>query len=252
MKNNETLLSLILGSLGVIAWLFPNIDFAIKLYITGIAIVSILFIIFKDKLSYFFRKNWQLLISLALIGTFYLLFKNAYPELLLPSIIILLTCVSVTLLLIFKYRQPYIYKTKVLIRKVIMDSSWHLNHWGSNCARLEGNKIIFTGTLAPEGSDGCHIDLLNSLEIGATYEIACDIKSDNGTTAKFQLWCHDKVVDPNGVSVSTPFKTPSSKGEIVSLLFKAEFNESIRIHIQCSAGTGQIEVTEIRIYKLNV
>ncbi|MBK6825869.1 MAG: hypothetical protein IPG86_02860 [Chitinophagaceae bacterium] len=252
MRTNESLISLIFGVLSLIAWWFPSIDLNIKLGISGIAVISIAFILFKNKLSYFFRKNWQLLISITLLISFFLIFKNAYPELLLPGILILLASISITLLLIFKYRQPVTYRTKELIQKFVMNSLWKLNHWESNCARLENNKIIFSGTSAPQGTDGAHHDYLNHLEIGSTYEISCYVKSANNTTGKFQLWCHDKISEPNGVSVATEFKTPSTKEQIVSLIFKAEFNESIRIHLQYTPGKGQIEVSYVFIYKLSV
>lgn len=252
MKNNETLLSLIFGALSLIAWLFPSIDLNIKVYISAIAIISILFILFKEKLSYFFRKNWQLIISITLFCTFFLLFWNAYRNLILPALIILLTSISITLLLIFKYRQPVVYKTKELIQKFAMNSLWQLNHWGSNCASLENNKMVFKGTFAPNGNDGSHKDFLNHLEIGSTYEIECSVKSAVNTTGKFQLWCHDKLSEISGVSVSTPYKTPSINGEIISLIFKSEYNENIRIHLQYTPGQGQIEVSYVKIYKLTV
>jgi hypothetical protein len=66
--------------------------------------------------------------------------------------------------------------------------------------------MIFTGTTAPQGTDGSHIDLKDFLEIGSLYEIVCFSKSDQNTVAKFQLWCHDKTGQINGVSeaVLTP------------------------------------------------
>lgn len=131
-----------------------------------------------------------------------------------------------------------------------MNSLWNLNHWGSNCARLENNKIIFSGTTAPQGTDGAHQDYINHLDIGSTYEILCHVRSTKGTTGKFQLWCHDKIVEPNGVNAATDYKTPSTKGEIVCIAFKAEFNKNVRIHLQYTPGQGQIEVSYVYIYRL--
>lgn len=252
MKNNDTLLSLIFGVLSLISWLFPSLDIKIKIVISVITVLSILFILFREKFSFFFRKNWQIIISLALLATSFLLFRNVYPELLLPALIILLTGVSISLLLIFKYRQPIVYKTKELIQTYLMNSSWKLNHWESNCASIVGNKMVFTGTSAPNGTDGSHKDFLNILVVGATYEIECYTKSILGTTGRFQLWCHDKISEPNGVSVTTEYKTPSIRGEIISLIFKAEFNQNIRVHLQYSPGEGQIEVEYVTINKLIV
>jgi hypothetical protein len=250
MKSSELLVSLIFGLLSLIAWWFPSIDLSIKLIISGIAGLSIIFILLKSKLSYFFRKNWHLVVSITLLISFLLIFNNAYPQLLFPGFLILLASISIALLLTFKYHQPTVFKTKELVQKFVMNSLWQLNHWKSNCARLENNKIIFSGTSAPQGIDGAHYDYLNKLEIGATYEISAYAKSANNTTGKFQLWCHDKAGQPNGISVATPYKTPSTKEEIVSLIFKAEFNDSIRIHLQYTPGEGQIEVSYVYIYKL--
>ena len=250
LRNNETILTLIFGALGLIAWWFPTSDLIFKLCITGIATISIFFILFKDKLSYFFRKNWQLLISITILLTFFLLFKKAYPELLLPASIVLLTSISITLLPILKYRQPIIYKTKESIIRFAMNSLWNLNHWGSNCASIVDNKMIFAGTSAPNGTDGSNIDFLNSLEIGSTYEVTCHVKSTKNSTGKFQLWCHDNSGEINLVSVLTPYKTPCTKGEIISLVFKPQSNKNIRIHLQYSPGSGQIEVSYVEIFKL--
>jgi hypothetical protein len=250
MKNNDTFLSLIFGVLSLISWLFPSLDIKIKIIISVITISSVLFIFFREKLSFFLRKNWQIIISLTLLATSFLLFRYVYPELLLPALIILLTSVSISLLLIFKYRQPLVYKTKELIQTYSMDLSWTLNHWGGNCASIVDNKMIFSGTSVPNETDGSHKDFLNILMIGATYEIECYTRSAIDTTGRFQLWCHDKNSEPNGVSKSTEFKTPSIKGEMISLIFKAEFNQGIRIHLQYSPGEGQIEVDYVNINKL--
>ncbi|OGU93071.1 MAG: hypothetical protein A2475_14210 [Ignavibacteria bacterium RIFOXYC2_FULL_35_21] len=132
-----------------------------------------------------------------------------------------------------------------------INNLWNLNHWGSNCASIIDNKMVFTGTSAPEGKDGSHINLFNILENGKTYEISCFAKSDIGTEAKFQLWCHDQK-DPNSsrTTVATDYKIPSYNGEKFSLNFKAEYNNDIRIHLQYLPGKGRIEVRDVRISEL--
>ncbi|MFW5804318.1 MAG: hypothetical protein ACOCWG_03695 [bacterium] len=135
--------------------------------------------------------------------------------------------------------------------KIPINNLWRLNHWGSNCASIVGNKMIFEGTSAPKAKDGSHIDLNNILEIGMTYEISCFAKSNVNTTGMFQLWCHDKTgVKPDGSHSATPYKTPKTEGELIKLNFKAEYNKNIRIHLQYTPGQGQIEVSEIKISKL--
>lgn len=112
--------------------------------------------------------------------------------------------------------------------------------------------MTFTGTTAPKGTDGSHIDLLDLLEMGNIYEISCFAKSERNTTGKFQLWCHDNFGQINGVNESTPYKTPSAKGEKIDLKFKADFNQNIRIHLQYEPGLGSIIVSDINIYKLAI
>lgn len=125
---------------------------------------------------------------------------------------------------------------------------WRLNHWGSKCASIAGDKMIFTGTSAPQGADGSHIDLNYILEIGKTYEISCFAKSDINTDGKFQLWCHDNTgVKPDGSNSLTPYKTPATDGERIKLNFNADYNKNIRIHLQYTPGQGRIEISDVKI-----
>lgn len=135
-------------------------------------------------------------------------------------------------------------------QEIPINSLWRLNHWGSKCANIENGKMIFRGTKAPQETDGSHIDLIENLNLGASYEISCFVKSDNETNALFQLWCHDKTAEPNGVNVSTPYKTPSTSGERIKLIFKADFNRNIRIHLQYKPGQGRIEVSDVRVSEI--
>jgi hypothetical protein len=129
-----------------------------------------------------------------------------------------------------------------------INTMWNLNHWGSKCATIISNKIVFIGTSAPSGKDGAHFNLTDSLEIGKTYEISCFAKSDENTTGMFQLWCHDNTgVNPFGFDIATDFKTPSISGEKISLYFIAKFNKSVRIHLQYIPGKGRIIVGDVKI-----
>jgi hypothetical protein len=139
--------------------------------------------------------------------------------------------------------------------KIPINNLWWLNHWGSNYASIVGDKMVFVGTSVQtqQGTDGSHLDLNYILEIGKTYEISCFAKSDAGTTGMFQLWCHDDTgVKPDGVNVLTPFKTPSTEGERIKLNFKADYNKSIRIHLQYTPGQGRIEISDVRISELKI
>lgn len=132
-----------------------------------------------------------------------------------------------------------------------INNLWRLNHWGSNCANIVGDKIVFIGTSAPKGTDGSHIDLNNLLDLGKYYEISCFAKSVDNTDGMFQLWCHDNTgAQPSGANEQTPYKTPSTEGERIRLNFKTNFNKNIRIHLQYKPGKGQIEVSDVRINEI--
>jgi len=146
-----------------------------------------------------------------------------------------------------------IIKIKEKSEKIPLNNLWRLNHWGSNYASIVGDKMIFTGRSAMGREDGSHIDLNFFLEIGKTYEISCFAKSDINTDGMFQLWCHDDTgAKPDGVNVSTPYKTPSTDGEKIKLNFKADYNKNIRIHLQYKPGQGRIEVSDVRISELKL
>ncbi len=140
-------------------------------------------------------------------------------------------------------------------KNIPFSNLWRVNHWHSNYARIVGDKMIFTGASVQtkEGEDGSHIDLNYILEIGKTYEISCFAKSYSGTTGMFQLWCHDNTgLRPLGVDVKTDYKIPLTEGEVIKLNFKADYNESIRIHLQYRPGEGGIEISDVRIVELNI
>jgi hypothetical protein len=144
-------------------------------------------------------------------------------------------------------------KTKEEYLNIPINNTWILNHWGSDVASIEKDKMIFRGTRTRLETDGCHINLKNMLKVGSFYKISCFVKALPNTTGKFQLWCHDNMgIEPNGSSAAIPYATPSIEGERCSLQFEAKFNTNLRIHLQYSPGEGQIEVSDIRITELQV
>ena len=251
--KKEYYLHIIFGIFGMIIWFMPEtIDLITKLIVSGIIISFVLLILFKEKL-YVLRKYWQEIISIALLSGVLLFLKNIFPTIFIPAIIIIFTCILISLLIFFKYGQNPVYKSKILVTDVAINTLWRLNHWGSNCASIANDKMIFTGTTAPQVTDGSHIDLNNTLQIGNTYEISCLAKSDPNTDGMFQLWCHDNTgLQSQGMNVSTPYKTPSTNGEIIKLNFRADFNGNIRIHLQYTPGQGRIEISKIKIEKLKI
>ncbi len=253
--KKENSVNVILAIFTIVIWILPeSISTKTKFLISGILLLSILLILFKEKL-YIFRKYWQEIVSIALLSAVFLLFYNVYPELSTPAIIIILTSVLISTLLSLKFKQGFVFKTKEFLDDVPINVNWNLNHWGSDCARIENSKMIFTGLTAPptHKDDGSHIDLHNILQVGNTYEISCYARSYNNTTGLFKIWCHDQTGEqPFGSKAQTIYRTPSKRGEIVKLNFKAEFNSSIRIHLQYTPGLGSIEISRIKIYRLKI
>lgn len=141
-------------------------------------------------------------------------------------------------------------KIKEKSQQIPINNAWDVNHWRSNYASIEGDKIAFTGISPQYKEDGCNIDLLDFLEVGKIYEISCFAKSISHTTGKFKLWCHDKTGEPNGISKDTNFKVPPENGERFKLIFKAVYNRNIRVHLQYLPGEGKIEVDDIRIKEI--
>lgn len=252
MKNKETLLAFIFGLFTIVTWFFPSdTDIKVKIAVLIITVLSIGLIYLKEKLSFFFRQYWQEILSFLLVTMFGILFYSAYHQLLLPASILLLTSISISLLITFKYGQAHVFKFKSLVKQIHFNEPWNLNHWGSVCASIQGDQMLFKGTTAPKGTDGSHINLLNLLEIGNTYEIVCNAKSSSGTTGLFQLWCHDNTGEKiYGSNAATPYNTPSTKGDVIKLLFRADYNSNIRIHLQYTPGQGQIIISDVRVYKL--
>jgi hypothetical protein len=251
MKKYEWFLTLIFGTVSILSWLFPNIKIEFKVSITGIIIGLIGLLFFKDKLSYFFRKFWLEIITITLLIISSLIIWQAFPDFFLPLIIILLICISITIMVNLKYNQKQVFRSRTLVQAVRINNAWVLNHWGGKCAVIESNKMIFKGKIAPIGNDGSHIDFKDFLEYGTSYAIRCFVISSPDCTAYFQLWCHDNIgASVHGVEIATEFKRPSIKGEFFELVFKPLFNHDLRIHLQYSPGEGSIEVSDVEIYKL--
>ena len=132
-----------------------------------------------------------------------------------------------------------------------INNLWVLNHWGSDVASIEKGKMIFKGTKTRLEFDGSHINLKDILKVGSIYKISCFVKASPNTTAKFQLWCHDKLgKEQTGIDSAIPYATPSLDGDKCYLRFEAKYNTDIRIHLQYQPGLGQIEVSDIKITEL--
>jgi hypothetical protein len=235
----------------LVVWNLPEpVNYLIKIIITIVILLLFLMVLFNEKFK-IIRKYWQEIISIVLLLGVSIILYLIYPDLFIPSIIILLASISISLLIISKYGQNIVYRTKNFLNVIEIDKNWNLNHWHGNCASISDNKMIFIGTTTPDGVDGSHINLANILEIDKTYEISCFAKSSPNTEGKFQLWCHDEVgYGQFRYEEKTSFKTPSVYGESFKVTFKAKYNKDIRIHLQYMPGVGKIEVNNVNLYKI--
>lgn len=247
--NKDRILNLISIILGIIPWIFPSIPLYQKLIVLGIVVISVLLTLYRERLGFFFRKYWQEVIVIFLLTAGYLIIQNIYPDVILPIGIGVLLSVAISLLIGTKYKT-FVYRHREILVRVPINNQWKLNHWGGNSASIVDDKILFKGTTVPNGTDGCHIDLKDLLDVGMNYEVTCFAKSSPNTFGQFMLWCHDNSGEPNKISITTPYKTPSVNGEIIKLNFTSQYNKNIRIHLQYAPGLGQIEVNNIVIYKL--
>jgi hypothetical protein len=251
MKKTDILLGFIAVIFTLFSWYFPDINLTLKFLITGLLLISVCITVFRERLSFVLRKFWQEIISVIILVVTFLIISNVYKDLIIPATIIILTSISTVILVNQKFNQVKVFKNRSLLCMIPIDNRWTLNHWGSSCASIQSNKMIFTGTKAIIGNDGSHIDFKNLLEYGTTYLIKCTAKSLPNTTGHFQLWCHDNAgAVVHGVELATEFKTPSKKGEAFEIIFKPLFNNDLRIHLQYAPGDGTIEVNDVMIYKL--
>jgi hypothetical protein len=230
-----------------------TVVYSILYGITGSAGVSIVPICYANNLPSWVTPLYFLVTLFCLIGAiiFTVMDKKSTYNRSVDLNEIKLEMDEIEKLYIVRQEQIKSEEPKILVADIALNNSWKLNHWGSTCARLINNKIIFEGTSAPQGEDGSHIDINDFLDIGKTYEISCLAKSTMNANAMFRLWCHDQTGEiQSRVSVTTDFKTLSVQGEIISLTFKASYNRNVRVHLQYKPGLGQIEISSVKIFEL--
>jgi hypothetical protein len=248
--NKDQVFGIISLAFGVLTWFLPNADKQTKIIAAAVVVLLIILLFFKEKL-FVLRKYYTEIAALLLIGGSFFVLKKSYSAVIVPFFMAVLLSVLLSILFIIKYGRTFVYRHKTFVRNVLFnEEDWQLNHWQGNYATIHGEMMIFAGSVEDHPEDGSNIDLLEALDLGSTYEISCFARSLTRTTGKFMLWCHDKAKQPNGISVSTPFETPPQKRKRIKLTFRALYNNSIRIHLQYRAGAGQIEVSDIKIYKL--
>ncbi len=144
----------------------------------------------------------------------------------------------------------------------VSNKGWIMNYWGTTnpdkTNRIESSMIIFEATenelLHPNKEFGAYIDLKNGIDEGSAYEVSCLVKSEPGTTMKFQLWLHDNVIGNNS-SMRTEknpaqLKTPGNDFEKIKLEFIATVTKGIRIHLHNQGGVGKIIVDKVTVSRL--
>ena len=100
---------------------------------------------------------------------------------------------------------------------------------------------------------GAYIDLRNGIYDGLTYEVSCQVKSEPNTTMGFQLWVHDTIGGNPVVSIREPstFCLPSSQNyQTITLRYKANSTNAIRIHLSNKGGDGRILVDKLTVTKV--
>jgi hypothetical protein len=148
----------------------------------------------------------------------------------------------------------YITKKQIYHDDFKSPGKWKLNHWKNNISRIENQKLVLEGIIdrMKRQEDGCHIDLVNTVQIGNKYEIEVRAMSIPGTDAKMAIWVHDKIDKklPLGSKTFTDFITPSKEGDVIKAIYRADYNTNMRLHLQYKPGHGRIEVEEINIYEI--
>lgn len=143
----------------------------------------------------------------------------------------------------------------------INNQGWSLNYWGttnpSKTNRIEHSTMIFEAKeeelLSQKKEFGAYIDLRNGIYDGLTYEVSCQVKSEPNTTMGFQLWVHDTIGGNPVVSIREPstFCLPSSQNyQTITLRYKANSTNAIRIHLSNKGGDGRILVDKLTVTKV--
>ncbi len=143
------------------------------------------------------------------------------------------------------------------------NNGWLLNYWGttnpSKTARIENSTIVFEA-LENELLDntkeyGAYIDLKDGISEGSKYLISCSVKSEPGTTMRFQLWIHDNVIGNNS-SMRTGkdpqnLEIPGTSYEEKKVEFVATATNGIRIHLHNKGGVGRISVRQVSVIQIS-
>lgn len=177
-KQINTWINVINTLLVLITFSIPKMELKYRLII--LAVIAISFILnFTKK---YIKKNSKIISIILLLLISFLLIFFIDNSLLLPSLVIVLTCLGTTLILVSN-----IDKSEDII--IFSDSSfrdWKINHWGTNYCSVKGDGMHFFGKDTKD-EDGAHIDLIGELKIGEKYIVECYTKSLPNTNGQVKL-----------------------------------------------------------------
>lgn len=221
---------------------------------------------FSDKLAYImflllFHPFARIFYLITILISIVIVSKFNYLVIALSSI------ASIIIITSFKQFPLQDYKKnnkKELVFEDDFDNNkgWILNYWGttnpSKTNRIENSMIIFEANedelLHPKKEFGAYIDLKNGIHEGSIYEITCKVKSELGTTMKFQLWLHDNVIGNNSsmrtVKYPNALEIPDSNFKEIKLRFVATVTNGIRIHLHNKGGRGKILVDKVTVSRI--
>lgn len=202
-----------------------------------------------------------------LIGNFYSWATSITYQISLFAIIFYIFALIILIFPIYRKLDKFFMqkKNKELIFKddFSNEQGWQLNYWRTTnpekTNRIEDSTMIFEARedelLNEKKEFGAYYDLKNGIYEGYTYEVICKVKSDPGTTMKFQLWLHDNVVG-NRSSMRTAkspeeLETPSNDFQEIKIKFVATATNGIRIHLHNKGGLGKIYVKDVTVYKIS-
>lgn len=232
-------------------------------------ILALIIIGFLSKAGeWVFEKITSLFRSIIpLIGNFYSWATSITYQISLLAIIFYALALIILIFPIYRKLDKFFIqkKNKELIFKddFSTNQGWQLNYWGTTnpekTNRIENSTMIFEAyedeLLNEKKEFGAYYDLKNGVYEGYTYEVTCKIKSDPGTTMKFQLWLHDNIVG-NRSSMRTAkspeeLETPSNDFQEIKAKFVATVTNGVRIHLHNKGGLGKIYVKDIIVYKVS-
>jgi hypothetical protein len=141
------------------------------------------------------------------------------------------------------------------------DKGWHRRYWEEDNPNaginiIENGKMIFKARLDDlqnkEKRYGAYYDF-TGLIAGDSYEVTCLVRSQPNTTMKFQIWLHNNIYGRTSTwshRQPTSPVTPGVKRQRIIAKFNVTETRSLRIHLECSPGDGEIYVENIKLERI--